>query len=126
VLSRDGHRCRIGGDCDGPIAAHHVVFKGRDPSRRLDVDNGAALCRRHHDWVHANSAEARLRYGLAGHATDTVKDGRVVGHRGHPAGLIIIDDPPPSGPLSPETSARFVAFAEELGALRAARPRRSE
>lgn len=128
VLARDGHQCQLSrrDRCDGRLAAHHVVFKGRDPSRRLSVDNGATLCRKHHEWVHANSSEARDRYGLAGHATDIVKDGRVVGPRGHPAGLIIIDDPPPRGQLSPETSARFVAFAEELGALRAARPRRPE
>lgn len=74
------------------------------------MDNGAALCRHHHDWVHANSRVARERFGLAGHATDVVSRGRVVGPRGYHADLIILDEP----------------FAEERAALRAARPRRTE
>ena len=112
VLTRDGRRCamRNVGRCAGPLAAHHVVFRSRDSSRRDDVDNGATLCRHHHEWVHANASEARLTYGLAGHAGDTVRNGRVVFDCGHPASLVIVDDPP--------------LTAERL-ALAAARPRRT-
>lgn len=79
VLSRDGHRCQMGPrDCVGPLAAHHVVLLSRDPTRAKDVDNGATLCRRHHEWVHSHPIEARDHFGLIGHHGDVVKDGRVV------------------------------------------------
>lgn len=90
VLSRDGNRCQMlcfplrvwpGTDldrCNGPLAAHHVVLLSRDRTRSTDVDNGATLCRHHHQWVHANPAIARDHYGLMGHHGDVVKDGRVV------------------------------------------------
>ena len=82
VMRRDQRQCQLAhlDRCSGELAAHHVVFKSRDSSRRADVDNGATLCRRHHDWVHAHAEEARERYGLAGHAEDIVRDGRVVMH----------------------------------------------
>lgn len=113
VLLRDGNRCQLTqrDRCSGPLAAHHVVFRSRDVSRSHDVDNGATLCRRHHDWVHANSAEARSRFGLAGHAEDQVLNGRVV-----PEGLIIIDDPVPARPADTQ---------QLVAALVAARPKRS-
>lgn len=108
MLQRDGGVCRLRGklgSCNGPLAAHHVIFRSRDPSRRDNVDNGATLCRAHHEWVHANAREARERYGLAGHATDVVSGGRVVMEQ--------ITD----------TGLSLVQLAE---ALAAARPRRTE
>lgn len=112
VLARDHNECRLRGQldaCAGPHAAHHVVFRSRDASRSHDVDNGATLCRRHHDWVHANSAEARTRFGLAGHAEDRVLNGRVV--------ITLMEV------FYPEGEVRL--FDAERQALAAARPKRS-
>lgn len=79
VLSRD-KTCRLGflGDCSGELQAHHVVYRSRDRSRVMDVHNGAALCAAHHGWVHANSRRAREQWGLTGHSSDVVRDGKVV------------------------------------------------
>ena len=79
VMARDRHQCRMAGmadlTCRGPLAAHHVIFRSRSTSRRADPDNGASLCRAHHDWVHAHPADAR-DLGFAARAGDEVRDGR--------------------------------------------------
>ena len=42
----------------GEIDPHHRISRARDSERALDPDNLIALCRRHHDWVHAHPLEA--------------------------------------------------------------------
>lgn len=46
------------GPCQGPIHAHHVWPRSTYPARVWDHDNGALLCRHHHDWTHSNPAAA--------------------------------------------------------------------
>ena len=56
VRSRDGW-CRLNAllGCKSMATdAHHVKGKKAYPRLRYDLDNGLALCRRAHDWAHAN------------------------------------------------------------------------
>lgn len=65
VLTRDGFTCRargglLPGRCWGDLDVHEVVSRGRGGSF-LDPENCVTLCRRHHDWVGANIAEAEAK-----------------------------------------------------------------
>ena len=58
VKARAGDRCQLFGQfdertlgCSGPIDAAHVIGRGRRPRLVLDLENGIALCRRHHDLL---------------------------------------------------------------------------
>lgn len=46
VRARDGWRCRLCGS-GTQVEAAHIIGRGHDATR-LEVDNGLALCRRHH------------------------------------------------------------------------------
>jgi hypothetical protein len=55
-------KARAGGVCErrdltccGPLDAHHLFRKKTTPQIRLVLENGVALCRRHHDEAHLNS-----------------------------------------------------------------------
>lgn len=61
VLERDGLKCIL--CCKGlatiwPLDAHHIHGKATK-ALRWDVSNGVALCRAHHDWVHAHPKEGK-------------------------------------------------------------------
>ena len=63
VKARDG-MCVLGRllrDCMGPQDAHHAFYgKKAHPSLRHEVENGARVCRRHHDFWHAHPKLLRL------------------------------------------------------------------
>lgn len=75
IRERDGHECQvqrfngkdaysfIGLSCSGPLDAHHTAERSLRPDLKYDLTNGIALCRRHHDWIPLNRAEA-IRIGL--------------------------------------------------------------
>ena len=48
VFKRDGYRCVC---CGSPseLEAHHIIPYSADYEKRLDVSNGATLCKRHHN-----------------------------------------------------------------------------
>ena len=49
VKGRDGWKCRIANDdCEGRIVAHHVLTWRDYPELRYVLNNGLALCERHH------------------------------------------------------------------------------
>ena len=53
VYIRDRFACRAcGDDQGGNLVAHHIESFAANPARRLDVGNGATLCRRCHDTYH--------------------------------------------------------------------------
>lgn len=56
VMERDEGRCQMDHDHDGPVEAHHILPSGR--GGRDELDNGIALCKRAHMWVHAHPAAA--------------------------------------------------------------------
>ena len=64
AFARDRHTCRAvavwpeSGECSGRLDPHHVLPLGRG-GPRCDVENIYALCRRHHDAVHAQPMTAR-------------------------------------------------------------------
>ena len=73
VLERDGHHCRWP-ECNeqGPqVQAHHIQTRRQRPDLKLVLDNGAAICNRHHDRLHHTlngRREARV-LGLLGGQT---------------------------------------------------------
>lgn len=73
VRQRDRFTCRWPG-CgiySLRIHAHHVHTKRQRPDLRYDVDNGAALCSKHHDEIH-HTVKGRQRgreLGLLGTET---------------------------------------------------------
>jgi len=73
VRQRDNYTCRWPG-CGVyslHIHAHHIHTKRQRPDLRYDVDNGAALCHEHHDYLH-HTVEGRRRareLGLLGTET---------------------------------------------------------
>lgn len=56
VKERDGYKCR----CCGKLSSdsHHIISR-RYSATRYDVDNGIALCRKHHN--HSNAKEMLSR-----------------------------------------------------------------
>lgn len=59
ILERAGHRCQFP-NCTNPATdAHHIAPKSIAPHLRHAPNNGAALCRHHHDWVHNHPMKAR-------------------------------------------------------------------
>lgn len=65
VISRD-KKCRLcGGTKD--LHAHHIVFRSQSLNTKFDMDNGAALCRRCHDYSHLTPANTiSTAYRLVG------------------------------------------------------------
>lgn len=66
VLARAGHRCEANlvvpeVICDGPLDVDEVIPRGVHPGGHLEPENCQALCRAHHEWKHANPAEAEAR-----------------------------------------------------------------
>lgn len=53
VIANDNHRCRHCG-ATKDLQAHHIVRWADDPSQRLVIDNGIALCRDCHVEEHKN------------------------------------------------------------------------
>lgn len=49
VRDRDNNRCAICG-CSEHIQAHHIIQKKFDKDLRFDIQNGIALCPRHHSF----------------------------------------------------------------------------
>lgn len=49
VRDRDGNKCAICGRTD-LVQAHHIVQKKYDKALRLDLNNGIALCPKHHSF----------------------------------------------------------------------------
>lgn len=47
--------------CAGPMDVDEIVPRGVRPGGHLDIDNVQLVCRAHHDWKHANPAEAQAR-----------------------------------------------------------------
>lgn len=45
-------------ECGGPLDVDEIVLRSGRPGGHLDPDNCQLLCRRHHDWKHANPAAA--------------------------------------------------------------------
>lgn len=82
VLARD-RSCTLPGAfgvaCCGHLDVHHVIPRLVAPERKLDVDNGTALCRCHHDCLEDHRfVGAAQRLGVLGRNGDRVVDGRVV------------------------------------------------
>lgn len=66
VLDRAGYRCEADElvpevTCSGRLDVDEVIPRGVNPGGHLDPDNCQVLCRAHHDWKHANPAEAVSR-----------------------------------------------------------------
>ncbi len=66
TIARAGGKCEAAAIvpeivCGGPLDTDEVKGRGVNPGGHLDLENTQALCRRHHDWKHANPAEARRR-----------------------------------------------------------------
>lgn len=66
VVMRDGYRCRAEHlvpevQCWGQIDYDEMASRGVYPGGHLDPDNVQQLCRGHHEWKHANPAEALAR-----------------------------------------------------------------
>ena len=49
VRDRDGNKCAVCGRTD-LVQAHHIVQKKYDKELRFDLNNGIALCPRHHSF----------------------------------------------------------------------------
>lgn len=47
--------------CWGPLDVDELEARGVHPGAHLDPDLCQLLCRGHHDWRHANPAEAEAR-----------------------------------------------------------------
>jgi hypothetical protein len=73
VRERDGYTCRWP-DCGYyslKIHTHHIHTRRQRPDLVLDLENGAALCPKHHDFIH-HTSEGRRRgreLGLLGTET---------------------------------------------------------
>ena len=52
VLERDNYTCRYCGKHGGELNAHHLYNYADYPEHRLDIDNGATLCKNCHDNFH--------------------------------------------------------------------------
>lgn len=66
VRARAGGRCEARDlvpevRCWGPLDVDEVEARGVHPGAHLDPDLCQLLCRGHHDWRHANPAEAEAR-----------------------------------------------------------------
>lgn len=71
VIRRRDKTCQMCGElaapfapleCAGNLEAAHMYSKKAFPSTRWDVDNGNALCTRHHFFVHTNPVAAGRFY----------------------------------------------------------------
>lgn len=80
VLRRDG-RCTFPHDgrncsCWGKLTAHHIILR-RHKATRWDVDNGTALCKVAHTYVHSGEDDKWVRgIGLLARPGDRVVRGR--------------------------------------------------
>ena len=59
VLAQDDHRCHICGAPEGmgvKLYAHHIIPKMNDPCGEyvFDVNNGIAVCWKHHHDIHGD------------------------------------------------------------------------
>jgi hypothetical protein len=60
VLVRDGYQCRWidsamdqrCGECGEHVQAHHIQTRKQRPDLLREVNNGAAICSFHHDYLH--------------------------------------------------------------------------
>lgn len=52
VLKRDEYSCQKCGKKPRKLVIHHILSYAKYPTRRYDVDNGAALCRKCHKTFH--------------------------------------------------------------------------
>ena len=59
VLGRSLGICELCRARNRYLDAHHIEGKQARPDLRHDVQNGAALCRKCHDWCHANPSESK-------------------------------------------------------------------
>ena len=53
VFARDNHTCQRCGSTKS-LHCHHIVPKKLSPMEAVDLDNGIALCKHCHKWVHKN------------------------------------------------------------------------
>jgi hypothetical protein len=72
TLRRAGYRCEAEVvvpevACGGPLDVDEKAARGVHPGAHLDLSLTQVLCRRHHEWRHANPAEAHAR-GLRLHS----------------------------------------------------------
>lgn len=61
VRERDGNVCQWPGGCqtgDTRIDAHHIAKRSQRPDLRLNLSNGVALCRTHHELTDTDKATA--------------------------------------------------------------------
>lgn len=78
VLERDDHHCQWP-ECpeQGPhVVAHHVHTKRQRPDLRYELNNGKAICFRHHDALHHTVAGRRQARELGLLGTETYEKSR--------------------------------------------------
>lgn len=68
VLDRDMRSCQAGSivvevSCGGPLDVHEIVPRSAWAGGYLVEENCITVCRRHHDWIGDNPAQAHA-YGL--------------------------------------------------------------
>jgi len=66
TMRRAGHQCEAIGRvpevrCWGPLDVDEIEGRGVHPGAHLNPELTQVLCRAHHNWKHANPAEARAR-----------------------------------------------------------------
>ena len=52
VFERDNHTCQKCGKIGGKLRAHHIDGYANNEEMRLELSNGATLCKKHHDELH--------------------------------------------------------------------------
>lgn len=58
VREKDNNTCRLCGGFDLKLDTHHIAPRSLRPDLKRVVENGAALHRHCHEWVHNNREEA--------------------------------------------------------------------
>jgi len=52
VYARDGYTCKVCGDAECVIHAHHIMPKQKYPDLAFDVGNGISMCKRCHESIY--------------------------------------------------------------------------
>lgn len=64
VIKRDGYKCRVCGDKNVKLQAHHIVPRFADKSIELDTRNGIALCGLCHIAAHTTKKAMNRKYEM--------------------------------------------------------------